>query len=121
MTTLTETTHASGFLMSEANGQRSRDNVTIVSGEDLEAGAVLGKITASGKYAAYDSNAADGTQTAVAVLLAKCDATAGDTAAAVIARDAEVNGDELVYQSTSPAQDTAGAATDLKSVGIVVR
>lgn len=121
MTTLTETTHAGGAIISEANGNRSRDNVTVVSGQDLEANAVLGKVTASGKYAAYDSNAADGTETAAAVLIGKCDATAGDTAAAVLARDCEVNGDELVYQTSSPAQDTAGAATDLASVGIIVR
>jgi len=121
MTTLTETTHAGGFIMSEANGQRSRDTVTVLSGQDLEAGAVLGKKTSGGKYVAYNSNAGTGEETAVAILIAKCDATGGDTKAAVIARDAEVNGDELLYQTTSPAQDTAGAATDLASVGIVVR
>jgi len=34
----------------------------------LEPGTVLGKITASGKYAAHDRAAVDGTETAVAVL-----------------------------------------------------
>lgn len=121
MTTLTELTHAGGFIISEANGNRSRDNVTILSGQDLEAGAVLGKKTSGGKYVAYDSNAGTGEQTAIAILIAKCDATAGDTEAAVISGDAEVNGNELVYQTSSPAQDESGAATDLASVGIKVR
>lgn len=42
---LTETTHAGGFILSEANGNRSRSNGTLISGQDLAAGAVLGKIT----------------------------------------------------------------------------
>jgi Bacteriophage lambda head decoration protein D len=45
MTTLTETVHAGGFLVSEANGNRSRDAGTLISGQNLVAGAVLGKIT----------------------------------------------------------------------------
>jgi hypothetical protein len=42
---LTETTHAGGFLLSEANRNRSRSNGTLASGQDLTAGAVLGQIT----------------------------------------------------------------------------
>lgn len=42
---LTETTHAGGFILSEANGNRSRDNGILITGQDLAAGAVLGKIT----------------------------------------------------------------------------
>lgn len=121
MTTLTETTHPGGFLISEAEGNRARQNVTILSGQDLNAGAVLGIVTDSGKYVEYDSNASDGRETAKAVLFAACDASAGDTVAAIIARDAEVNGDELGYLSGSPAQDVAGAIVDLAAVGIIVR
>jgi len=35
----------------------------------LRKGLVMGKITASGKFAQYDDNAADGTETAVGILL----------------------------------------------------
>lgn len=42
---LTETTHAGGYIISEAAGNRSRENGTLISGQDLPAGAVLGKIT----------------------------------------------------------------------------
>ena len=48
MATLTESTHAGEFLVSEANGCRSRDTGTVVSGQDLVAGAVVGIVTASG-------------------------------------------------------------------------
>lgn len=42
---LTETTHAGGHILSESDGNRSRENGTIASGQDLAAGAVLGRIT----------------------------------------------------------------------------
>ena len=121
MTTLTEVNHPGGFLISEAEGNRARDDVTIISGQNVNAGTVLGIITASGKYTQYDSNASDGSETAKAIAYNACDATGGDTVAAVIARDAEVNGDELLYSISSPAQDTAGAIVDLAAVGIIVR
>lgn len=123
MTVQTETGHAAGFLMSEANGNRSRENVTLVSGQNLKAGDVLGKITSGGKYSAYsETNSPAGVGTAKAVLLADCDASAGDTECVVIARDAEVNGNELLYSDTgSPAPVEADAIVDLAAVGIIVR
>jgi hypothetical protein len=42
---LTETTHAGEFILSEAPGSRSRDNVVVLSGQDLEAGAVVGRVS----------------------------------------------------------------------------
>lgn len=121
MTTFTETGHAGGFLMSEAAGQRSRENVTLASGQVVKAGEVLGKITSGGKYATYDNQASDGTQAAKAISLNDADATDGDLEIAVIARDAEVNGNELVYSGVSSPTDDAAGVADLLAVGIIVR
>ena len=118
MSSFTETGHAGGFILSEAAGQRSREKVTIASGQNLNAGAVLGKLSGDGTYAEYDNDASDGTQTAVAILFADCDATDGALEATVIARDAEVNGEELVWQSSD---EVAAGIVDLASVGIIVR
>lgn len=120
MTPLSEGRHTGEFLISEAPGKRSRENVTIVSGQDIGAGQVLGKITASSKYTALDQGASDGSQTAAGILLGACDATDGDTAAAIIARDAEVNGETLDWGSESAAEITTGLA-ELLTLGIVVR
>lgn len=43
MTTLTETLHAGGFIVSEANGKRSRDQVTIGLSQTLVTAQVLGR------------------------------------------------------------------------------
>jgi hypothetical protein len=45
MTALTEAGHAYGFLISEAEGKRSRENRTLLSGQNLKAGHVVGKVT----------------------------------------------------------------------------
>lgn len=122
MTTFTEVAHAAGFIISEANGQRSRQNVTLASGQVVKAGQVLGIITSGGKYSAYSNQNSDGTEVAKAISINAVDATAGDTTIAVIARDAEVNADELTYEagSDSPTDDAA-AVVDLASVHIIVR
>ena len=66
MTVLIEARHPGEFLMTEANGQRSRETITIASGAGIIApGTVLGKVTASGKYVASAVGAADGSQNPV--------------------------------------------------------
>lgn len=46
MATLTESVNKDGgFIISEAPGYRSRDNVTVASGQTLKAGAVVGRIS----------------------------------------------------------------------------
>lgn len=103
------------FLLSEAPGQRSREHATVtVAGTAIKSGTLLGKITASGKYVPYSNAAADGSQTAVAILYEKCDAATGDVTKVIIVADAEVNRFELT------GLDTAGEA-DLLALGIKVR
>jgi hypothetical protein len=119
MTVLTETRHRGEFLISEANGHRSRETVTMVSGTAaLVAGAVLGKVTASGKYQDYDQAESNGAETAVAVLLDDCDASAADAECVAVVRDAEVNKGALGWITGA---DEAGAYVDLAGVGIICR
>lgn len=123
MTTLTEGRHAAEFVLSEANGGRSRESVTVGAGADLKAGTVVGIETASGEYLASPATGSTGEETAVAVLL--YDANAASAAVdnvAVIARDAEVNGNILAYDaSVDTAPEIAAKATQLAAVGIIVR
>lgn len=105
------------FLLSEANGSISRDEIVVASGAgDLAAGTVLGKITASGKYTVYDAavDPADGSETAVGVLYAPVDATSADAAGVMIARHAEVIEVKLTGID-------AGGKTDLAAAQIFVR
>lgn len=123
MTVLNEGRHPGEFLMSEANRQRSRGNITVASGAGIIApGTVLGKITASGKYVASAAGATDGSETAVAVALYGCDASSADAEIAAIVRDAEVNSSVLTYHADrDQAAEKVAANTALAAVGIIVR
>ncbi len=44
MTLITEGKYAAEFLLSEAPGELSRENITVLSGENLKAGAVVGRV-----------------------------------------------------------------------------
>jgi Bacteriophage lambda head decoration protein D len=126
MTTFNEGRHTAEFILSEANGNRSRENVTIAGGTGgagkVAAGTVLGKLTATGEYVPSPAAGADGSQTAVAILIEAVDATAADVKAAVIARDAEVNGKLLSYEaSVDTDPEKAAKAAQLAAVGIIVR
>jgi len=52
--------------------------VTLISGQNLVRGAVLGKITASSKYNLSLSAAGDGSQTPDLILAEDCNASGGD-------------------------------------------
>lgn len=70
MPVLTEGPHTGEFLVSEAHGHRSREAVTVLSGQDLVAGAVVGEVGAGGEAtpAPWAGNAANtGTIGAVTV------------------------------------------------------
>lgn len=124
MTTKTEGRWAAEFILSEASGSRSRENGTLVSGQNLVAGQVVmdngsGKLTALTAQGTL-SGELDGT--VLGILLAPSDASGGDLAVAYIARDAEVNGNLLTYLSESTGgTELAAAKAALVALGIIIR
>lgn len=69
MTTKTEGRHPAEFLVSEANRTRSRESITVLSGQNLKPGHVIGKATKAGTttVTADAGNTGDGTMGAVTV------------------------------------------------------
>lgn len=124
MATQTMGARAEEFILSEANGSRSREDGTVASGRSLTAGTLV-QDNGSGKLVASDGNLnTDGTVTTAVkgILLADVDATSADTAGAYLARDAEVKDAFLTY----PTESTAGGEKDacqasLADLGIIVR
>lgn len=214
MPTLTETLHAASFIASEANGTLSREKVTILSGQDLLAGTVLGKVAlgaatpavvagntsgagtigavtvglgakvgvyrlvciepasnagkftvedpdgilvgvatvavafsggglgftiadatdfvsgdaftitvaaGSGKYKKYDPANTDGSAVACAVLLDDVDASAGDLAGVIVARQAEVIAASLVWFADATTDQKNAGLAQLALAGIIAR
>lgn len=106
MTAQTESLHAGGFIISEGNGQVSRDTATVKSGENLKAGQVVQ--WDGTKLVAFDA-VVDSVDALVAeaagIMFDAVDATDGDVANAVIINfGAEVRLADLTY----PAETTDG-------------
>lgn len=114
MTIKTEKNYAAEFLLSEGNGQISRESITVAAGDALPAGQVLGIITATGKYTDYDNTATDGSEVAAGILYAPLAASASDRNGVAIVRLAEV------IEARLTGLDDAGRA-DLKTRNIIVR
>ena len=123
MTVLVETRHPGEFILSEANGQRSRETITIASGAGaIAAGTVLGKVTASGKYIARAVGASDGSEVPAAINIYGADATASDVTVSAIVRDAEVNGKCLTWHADrDQPPERAAANAALANLGVIVR
>jgi hypothetical protein len=119
MSTLTKGPNDMAFVISEANGFRSRENAVVTAAAALEPGSVLGKITASGKYVLHNPAAADGSQAAAGILGFALGI--GEENRAVIVRDAEVDATKLTYLTGMSAPNIALAVADLLALGVVVR
>jgi len=88
--------------------------ITVANSAALTAGAVLGMVTASGKYLLSDEAAVDGSQVARAILAQDADASAGD-AVAVIYDAGQFDEAKLNFGGTRTA-DTV--REELRAVGI---
>ncbi|UQR66210.1 head decoration protein [Bradyrhizobium sp. C-145] len=114
--------HPAEFILTEANGQRSRDNITIGASQTIVPGTVLGMVTADGSYLGFTTGAADGSQNAAAIAIYGVTTGAGETAKiAAITRDAEVNGNILTWPAGITALQKATAIAALAANGIIVR
>jgi hypothetical protein len=116
-----ETLGPGAAIISEANGTRSREVITVASGNAPLANTVMGKVTASGKYVPFNQDASDGSETPAGYLYAGVDASDADAAGVVLLRDAELDGERLIWPADiEPAEkDTAIAA--FAALGIIVR
>lgn len=118
-----EGVYAGEFLISECDeGTIGRDAVVIASGQGvLVAGSVLGKITLSGKFAAYDNSETNGTEVAAGILYSKVDATSADVNSVAITRLAEVKKSLLSFKLDQDSTAQAAALADLKLANIIAR
>lgn len=75
------------------------ETVTILSGENLERGTVLGKVTATGKMKIVNSANSDGSENPYAVLSDDVDASAADVVSAAYL-SGEYNENKLIVGGT---------------------
>jgi hypothetical protein len=123
MSVLTQPPTMGDILKYEVNPNYTRETVTLLAGTAYPVGAVLGRITTSGKHKLATSGGADGAQTTAGVLLYAVDATGADATGIVLARGpAIVSRAALIFDAT--VDDAAKITTklgQLVSLGIAAR
>lgn len=123
MTVLTETIHPGAYLVSEAEGFRAREQVTVANATKRLAGTVLGKITTTGVYDIYNPANSDGTQTVAGVLWNEVPAVSGGSGqlATIHARDCEVRATDLTWFSGATSPQIATGKAALAALGVIAR
>jgi hypothetical protein len=123
MTVLRQPATMGDVLKYEVNPNFTRETVTLLAGTNYPVGAVLGRITASGKYKLSTAGGSDGAQTAAAVLLYAVDASGADAIGVVVVRGpAIVSKAALVFDATvDDAPKTATKLGQLAALGIIPR
>lgn len=96
--------------------------ITIADGAtDFVAGDTWTITVTAGDYEALDPAEDDGAQIATGILYAAVDATGGDKACVIVARDAECNANEITWPSGISAGNKAIAIAQLNARGIFLR
>lgn len=117
MPTLTEGKHEGEFIGQLAMGIGYHvDQVTVLSGQNLVAGTVVGAQTVGGKFVAYDNAGTDdGRRTVAGILVADCNASAGDVTTARVLRrgPAIVNRNDLTWAAGIDATEQAAALAQM--------
>lgn len=123
MRTMTDRPRNLAFVLSEDGAGLSRDEVTIAAGSGvLEAGTVLGIVTASKKHTTHKAGANTGEETATAILAYRTDASDEDARAVVISRVAQVKRPMLIFHSSvDTAAEIASALAQLAKNDIIAR
>lgn len=100
----------------------SREQVTVASGQNLELGAVVGRVTATGKLKRFDPVATDGTEDVAGLLLGAIDATLIQRDdALLLARHAIVASHAVIWPAGITAEQKAAAIAALEARGILIR
>ena len=93
-----------------------------VAGDGFDIVVTAADATAQDQYVALDLTATDGSQTAAGLSYDAVETGVGETVEAVmIARDAEVNGNLIVYPDGATDDEKAAVRVALKARGIIVR
>lgn len=100
----------------------SRDVVTVAAGQILELGAVVGRVTATGKVKRLDPAASDGSESAAGILLGAYDTSLADRDdGLLLARHGIVASHAVAWPAGITAEQKAAAVAALEARGILIR
>ena len=110
------------LLKYEEENLYSRNQVTVVSGQNLKLGTVIGRVSATQKVKALDPSATDGSEVAAGVVLQSIDASAAEkTNGLIVSRQAIVADHALVWPVAITTEEKTAAIAQLEAIGVLVR
>ena len=122
MPVLSEPTHLGDLLKWEEDVRYSREQITVAAGQDLPIGTVVGRVTATAHFKAFDPAASDGSEQAVGILLGPIDATLIDcNDGLMLARSGIVASKLVVWPAGITGSQKATAITHLEQRGVLIR
>ena len=122
MTAITNDLTLGDLLKYEEENLYSRDQVTVVSGQNLKLGTVIGRVSATQKIKALDPSATDGSEVAAGVVLQSIDASAAEkTSGLIVSRQAIVADHALIWPAVITTEEKTAAIAQLEAIGILVR
>ena len=122
MTAITNDLTLGDLLKYEEENLYSRDQVTVVNGQNLKLGAVIGRVSATQKVKALDPSATDGSEVAAGVVLQSIDASAAEkTNGLIVSRQAIVADHGLIWPAAITSEEKTAAIAQLEAIGVLVR
>jgi hypothetical protein len=122
MTAITNDLTLGDLLKYEEENLYSRDQVTVVSGQNLKLGTVIGRVSATQKVKALDPSATDGSEVAAGVVLQSIDASAAEkTNGLIVSRQAIVADHALIWPAVITTEEKTAAIAQLEAIGVLVR
>ncbi|WP_261369988.1 head decoration protein [Lysobacter antibioticus] len=110
------------LLKLEADHLYSRDQVAVAPNQVLVLGQMVGRITATGQYAAFDPVATDGREQAAGVVIVPITTSVDPSPdGIVVVRHATVSDRYLVWPRTATPEHRAAAVQQLRALGVLVR
>lgn len=121
MTKVNDTPGSGHFILSEANGFRSRQRRTFAAGQTIKAGEAYGVVTSTGHGVTLDPAATDGSQTAAGIAFADIQTATVPVEGVGIERDAEVAKVRLFWPTGFTELQQTAALTTLAAKGVLAR
>jgi hypothetical protein len=123
MTVLTQPATMGDALKYELNPNYTREVVPLLAGTAYPVGAVLGRVTLSGKYTLSPETGSDGAEATAGVLLFAVDATLGDAMGILLVRGpAIVSRAALAWDaSVDDSAKIEAKLAQLEALGIIAR
>lgn len=109
------------FILREANGQRSRDNLTILSGGALLAGQLSVLVASTGKVIPLVASPTYATGDKVVLPCYAYNAAGADVMGAFVTRDAELIEEDLIYPAGISGPNKLAAVAKLAEAGLIIR